>query len=163
MIFFQLIGSSLLFVHNETKAGVWLIDFAKTIPLPKSVKISHSVPWVEGTHEDGYLIGLNNLTELIGDACENPPPPPFNEEEIKPISDTIIVSEKAKDTTEDSKDTEVRNDTTLTKNAKNTTHVVDSTLVRNSVTKQNGQEISEIIVSKPAIPVKPHVVSCKET
>ncbi|KAF2349431.1 Inositol polyphosphate kinase, partial [Trinorchestia longiramus] len=61
----ELIGSSLLFVHNEEDAMVWLIDFAKSIPLPDAVSVSHKVPWVEGSHEDGYLIGLENLITLM--------------------------------------------------------------------------------------------------
>ena len=44
---------------------VWLIDFAKSIPLPGDVKVSHRAPWVEGTHEDGYLLGLDNLISLM--------------------------------------------------------------------------------------------------
>lgn len=62
---FQLIGSSLLFVHNEKSAEVWLIDFAKSIPLPGNVSITHRAPWIEGSHEDGYLLGLDNLIKLM--------------------------------------------------------------------------------------------------
>ena len=61
----------MLFVHNETLASVWLIDFAKTIPLPENVKIGHRHPWVEGTHEDGYLLGLDNLIEIMQSICES--------------------------------------------------------------------------------------------
>lgn len=61
----ELIGSSLLFVHNEKSAEVWLIDFAKSIPLPGNVSITHRAPWVEGSHEDGYLLGLDNLIKLM--------------------------------------------------------------------------------------------------
>lgn len=35
------------------------------MPLPDAVNISHREPWVEGTHEDGYLIGLDNLIHLM--------------------------------------------------------------------------------------------------
>lgn len=62
---FQVIGSSLLFVHDENNASVWLIDFAKTIILPSDVKINHSSEWIVGNHEDGYLIGLNNLIDVF--------------------------------------------------------------------------------------------------
>nr|XP_045626139.1 inositol-trisphosphate 3-kinase A-like isoform X1 [Procambarus clarkii]XP_045626140.1 inositol-trisphosphate 3-kinase A-like isoform X1 [Procambarus clarkii] len=61
----ELIGSSLLFVHNDTSALVRMIDFAKTIPLPENVHITHQSPWSEGTHEDGYLLGLDNLIDLF--------------------------------------------------------------------------------------------------
>jgi 1D-myo-inositol-triphosphate 3-kinase len=43
----ELIGSSLLFVHDSTKACVWLIDFGKTVPLPEGLSIDHKTPWVE--------------------------------------------------------------------------------------------------------------------
>ncbi|XP_066989554.1 uncharacterized protein [Macrobrachium rosenbergii] len=61
----ELIGSSLLFVHNDTSATVRMIDFAKTIPLPENVHVTHRSPWSEGTHEDGYLLGLDNLIDLF--------------------------------------------------------------------------------------------------
>lgn len=61
----ELIGSSLLFVHNESSALVRMIDFAKTVPLPREVAITHRSPWSEGTHEDGYLLGLDNLIGIF--------------------------------------------------------------------------------------------------
>merc|ERR1712000_133042 len=62
----ELIGSSLLFVYDERgNAGVWMIDFGKTSPSDKPLR--HDVPWRLGTREDGYLIGLDNLTTLISD------------------------------------------------------------------------------------------------
>ena len=63
--YFQLIGSSLLFVHDSSKACVWLIDFGKTVPLPDGTKIDHKTPWVVGNHEDGYLIGVDNLISIF--------------------------------------------------------------------------------------------------
>ena len=54
----QLIGSSLLFVHDNTKACIWLIDFGKTVPVPEGTRIDHKSPWEVGNHEDGYLIGI---------------------------------------------------------------------------------------------------------
>ncbi|CAF0751750.1 unnamed protein product [Rotaria sordida] len=61
----ELIGSSLLFVHDTTRALIWMIDFGKTRLLPSNIHITHSKPWVRGTHEDGYLIGLDNLILLF--------------------------------------------------------------------------------------------------
>lgn len=61
----EVIGSSLLFVHDRNQASVWLIDFAKTVVLPNNVKITHGSIWSVGNHEDGYLIGINNLIDIF--------------------------------------------------------------------------------------------------
>ncbi|KAI4893706.1 hypothetical protein NFI96_012161 [Prochilodus magdalenae] len=67
----EVIGSSLLFVHDHTgKANIWMIDFGKTIPTPENIWLKHSVPWVEGNHEDGYLIGLDSLISLLCEAIK---------------------------------------------------------------------------------------------
>lgn len=55
----------MLFVHDQNHASIWLIDFAKTIILPNDVKINHASDWIVGNHEDGYLIGLNNLIDIF--------------------------------------------------------------------------------------------------
>lgn len=65
----QVIGSSLLFVHDHSsKASVWMIDFGKTTPVPDTSKLQHNIPWAEGNREDGYLIGLTSLITSLGQA-----------------------------------------------------------------------------------------------
>lgn len=61
----ELIGSSLLFVHDDSQASIWLIDFAKTYPLPENTKITHETKWELGNHEDGYLAGVDNLIRIF--------------------------------------------------------------------------------------------------
>ncbi|XP_059224106.1 uncharacterized protein LOC106087095 isoform X2 [Stomoxys calcitrans] len=63
----EVIGSSLLFVHDRKQANVWLIDFAKTVHLPENHFINHSSTWKVGNHEDGYLIGINNLIDIYSE------------------------------------------------------------------------------------------------
>ncbi|XP_074655554.1 uncharacterized protein LOC141909082 isoform X2 [Tubulanus polymorphus] len=62
----EIIGSSLLFVHDhKERASIWMIDFGKSMALPDGRKITHSNKWIEGNLEDGYLIGLNNLVDIL--------------------------------------------------------------------------------------------------
>ncbi|XP_050344256.1 inositol-trisphosphate 3-kinase A isoform X1 [Nymphalis io] len=61
----ELIGSSLLFVHDKRKSSIWMIDFAKTVPVPEGVNIDHNSAWKVGNHEDGYLIGIDNLISIF--------------------------------------------------------------------------------------------------
>lgn len=42
-----------------------MIDFAKTVVLPDNVQIDHNSIWSVGNHEDGYLIGINNLISIF--------------------------------------------------------------------------------------------------
>ncbi|KAM9740411.1 inositol-trisphosphate 3-kinase A-like [Menidia menidia] len=64
----EVIGSSLLFVHDHSKASVWMIDFGKTTPLPDMTELQHTIPWSEGSREDGYLIGLTSLITSLDQA-----------------------------------------------------------------------------------------------
>lgn len=63
----EVIGSSLLFVHDHRHASIWLIDFAKTVTLPSRTEITHRDEWQVGNHEDGYLIGIDNLISIFSD------------------------------------------------------------------------------------------------
>lgn len=68
---FQVVGSSLLFVHDGTgNANVWLIDFGKTTLLPDGQTLDHRIPWQEGNREDGYLLGLDNLIGILESITE---------------------------------------------------------------------------------------------
>ncbi|XP_071486903.1 uncharacterized protein [Diadema antillarum] len=70
----EVIGSSLLFVHDRTgKASVWMIDFGKTTPLPDNCTNDHRTPWVDGNHEDGYLYGLDQMIQVWTDLKPSKP------------------------------------------------------------------------------------------
>lgn len=61
----ELIGCSLLFVHGDSTANIWLIDFAKTYRLPDSIRVTHWKKWELGNHEDGFLYGVDNLIRIF--------------------------------------------------------------------------------------------------
>ncbi|CAH1790743.1 unnamed protein product, partial [Owenia fusiformis] len=68
----EIIGSSLLFVHDSShQADIWMIDFGKTTKLPPGRTLDHRVSWEEGNREDGYLIGLDNMVELLSELSES--------------------------------------------------------------------------------------------
>lgn len=81
----------MLFVHDENNASIWLIDFAKTIILPSEVKINHASEWIVGNHEDGYLIGLNNLIDVFTEMRKmtKPPASPTTIEVTAPPNDEV--------------------------------------------------------------------------
>ena len=61
----EFIGTSLLFVVDKSRCGVWLIDLEKVSPLPHHVTVDHVSDWAQGNHEDGYVSGLDNLICLF--------------------------------------------------------------------------------------------------
>lgn len=75
-------------------ANVWLIDFAKTILLPEDMTIDHNSKWKVGNHEDGYLIGVNNLISIFTTILEQQqqqaalPPPSILENPPEPPEET---------------------------------------------------------------------------
>lgn len=85
----EVIGSSLLFVHDRNKASIWLIDFAKTISLPSNTEISHKNEWRVGNHEDGYLIGINNLISIFEDLLNDYSKPSHHKCDTNPECDAI--------------------------------------------------------------------------
>eukprot|EP01060_Flectonema_neradi_P006074 TRINITY_DN14058_c0_g1_i2.p1 TRINITY_DN14058_c0_g1~~TRINITY_DN14058_c0_g1_i2.p1 ORF type:complete len:286 (+),score=54.55 TRINITY_DN14058_c0_g1_i2:55-912(+) len=62
----EMIGTSLLFSADKSSSDidVFLIDFAKCVPLPEGVQTTHNAPWEKGNHEDGWLTGLTNLISV---------------------------------------------------------------------------------------------------
>lgn len=59
----QVIGSSLLIICDDVHVGMWMIDFAKTLYVPDRL-LTHRDLWHFGNHEDGYLIGVDNLIKV---------------------------------------------------------------------------------------------------
>jgi len=60
----EFIGASLLFVVDSERVGIYLIDLAKTEPVPEGMQINHCSPWMLGNHEDGVLKGVESLLDL---------------------------------------------------------------------------------------------------
>lgn len=91
----EVIGSSLLFVHDRTNASIWLIDFAKTVELPESVVIDHNSAWTVGNHEDGYLIGINNMIDIFTELLQENTvaPSPIDDQLSSSLASTNMSSE----------------------------------------------------------------------
>ncbi|XP_046382454.1 inositol-trisphosphate 3-kinase A isoform X1 [Ischnura elegans] len=105
----EVIGSSLLFVHDKNNANVWLIDFAKTLVLPNGLKIDHSSRWVVGNHEDGYLSGINNLIQIFTEMQELDQKAPS----IGVVPTTIVTAAPEKVQEEDESELVVEGQTSL--------------------------------------------------
>ncbi|XP_021952438.2 inositol-trisphosphate 3-kinase homolog [Folsomia candida] len=58
----EMIGSSLLLIHDQNRCGVWIIDFAKTFK--SSTPLDHRSTWKIGNRADGVLTGIDNLIRL---------------------------------------------------------------------------------------------------
>lgn len=61
----QVIGSSIFIVYDDHKVGVWLIDFAKALPLPDGIKVDHRRRWTLGNCEEGLLFGFDELIRTL--------------------------------------------------------------------------------------------------
>lgn len=59
----EFVGASFLFVVGAELAKVFLIDLAKTTPLPEGVLVDRRSDWEMGNHEDGLLKGVDNLVD----------------------------------------------------------------------------------------------------
>lgn len=61
----EIVGSSVFIVYDKTHVGAWMIDFAKSRPLPDGMKIDHRKPWVPGNCEEGLLHGMDELIKTV--------------------------------------------------------------------------------------------------
>ncbi|KAJ9598632.1 hypothetical protein L9F63_010686, partial [Diploptera punctata] len=61
----EVVGSSIFMIYDDTKVGAWIIDFAKTLPVPNGTVVNHRTPWVQGNHEEGFLFGLDSLISVM--------------------------------------------------------------------------------------------------
>uniref|UniRef100_A0A0A1X581 Kinase n=1 Tax=Zeugodacus cucurbitae TaxID=28588 RepID=A0A0A1X581_ZEUCU len=57
----EVVGSSIFIVYDDDKVGAWLIDFAKSRPLPAGVNVNHRSTWIPGNCEEGLLKGMDEL------------------------------------------------------------------------------------------------------
>ncbi|XP_013099836.1 inositol-trisphosphate 3-kinase homolog [Stomoxys calcitrans] len=64
----EIVGSSIFIVYDDVKVGCWLIDFAKSRPLPDNVKVNHRSDWIPGNREEGLLKGMDELIHAFESA-----------------------------------------------------------------------------------------------
>lgn len=57
----EVVGSSIFIVYDDDKVGAWLIDFAKSRPLPAGINVNHRSTWIPGNCEEGLLKGMDEL------------------------------------------------------------------------------------------------------
>lgn len=67
----EIVGSSIFIVYDEDRIGAWLIDFAKTRPLPEHVQIDHRRAWLPGNCEEGLLYGIDELIKIVEDIAQD--------------------------------------------------------------------------------------------
>ncbi|XP_049788500.1 inositol-trisphosphate 3-kinase homolog isoform X2 [Schistocerca nitens] len=70
----EVVGSSVFMIYDDTKVGAWIIDFAKTHPVPQGVEVTHRKPWIQGNHEEGFLFGLDSLIRIMEEVDLKQPP-----------------------------------------------------------------------------------------
>lgn len=61
----EIVGSSIFIVYDEDHIGAWLIDFAKSRPIPNHIKINHRQSWIPGNCEEGLLYGIDELIKIF--------------------------------------------------------------------------------------------------
>lgn len=65
----EVVGSSILIIYDDTRCGAWMIDFAKSTRVPDDVHLDHRTD----KDSDGYLVGLDNLIEILEPKIEKNP------------------------------------------------------------------------------------------
>ncbi|XP_069694996.1 inositol-trisphosphate 3-kinase homolog isoform X3 [Periplaneta americana] len=70
----EVVGSSIFMIYDDTKVGAWIIDFAKTLPVPNGTVVNHRQPWQQGNHEEGFLFGLDSLISIMEEVDLKSPP-----------------------------------------------------------------------------------------
>ncbi|XP_054743648.1 inositol-trisphosphate 3-kinase homolog [Anastrepha obliqua] len=61
----EVVGSSIFIVYDDDKVGAWLIDFAKSRPLPVGISVNHRATWIPGNCEEGLLKGMDELVNAF--------------------------------------------------------------------------------------------------